>query len=342
MAPEQRLDAPAVSVCIANYNGAGLVERCLESVLTQQCGFEFEVLVHDDCSTDGSEATVRKRFPDARLLVSEENLGFCRSNNRMADQARGRYLLLLNNDTRLRADALETLYRFAMQNPRAGVLTLPQYQMETGELLDRGMWLDPFANPIPNLQPGNREVATVMGSCLWISRELWTQIGGLPEWFGSMAEDMYLCTCARLRGFSVFAVDTSGYDHAVGHSFGGGKVETASLSTTFKRRALSELNKNRVIALCFPGPAVSLLLLQFMLLLIEGTALSVLKLSTEPLRKIYMPAVTGILTDSGRLVGWRRRVQDSRRIGVAAFFRPIRLTHHKLWMLWKYGIPTIK
>jgi GT2 family glycosyltransferase len=342
MAPEQQLEGPAVTVCIANYNGAGLVEGCLESVLEQQCDFDFEVLVHDDCSTDGSDQTVRERFPDVRLLISGENVGFCRSNNRMADEARGRYLLLLNNDTRLKSGALETLYRFATQNPQAGVLTLPQYQMDTGELLDRGMWLDPFANPIPNLQAGNLAVATVMGSCLWISRELWTEIGGLPEWFGSMAEDMYLCTCARLRGFGVFAVDASGYDHAVGHSFGGGKVETASLNTTYERRALSELNKNRVIALCFPGPAVCLLALQFVLLLAEGTVLSLLKLKTEPLRKIYLPAVTGILMDSSRLSRWRRRVQASRRIGLTDFFTPVRFTHHKLWMLWKYGIPTIR
>ena len=192
-------------------------------------------------------------------------MGFCISNNRMVAAARGDYLLLLNNDTRLHPGALEALLGYQQDTPDAGILTLPQYNMATGELLDRGMFMDLFANPIPNTQAGTREVATVMGSCLWIQRELWEEIGGFPEWFGSIAEDMYLCCCARLMGRRVVAVDESGYDHAVGYSFGGGKVEGRRLKSSLRRRALSELNKNRVIAACYPGYSALLLLPQFAL-----------------------------------------------------------------------------
>ena len=342
MAPGQALATPAISICIANYNGADLIERCLDSVLAQQSEAAFEVLVHDDCSPDDSGRLVAERYPSVKLLTSGENLGFCRSNNRLADAARGDYLLLLNNDTRLHPGALEALYQAACNRAAPTVLTLPQFDMDSGELLDRGMWLDPFANPIPNLDAGDREVATVMGSCLWIPRRLWDEIGGLPEWFGSMAEDMYLCTCARLRGAEVRVVDESGYDHAVGQSFGGGKVESQRLNTSYQRRALSERNKNRVLAICFPGPSVLLLMLQLPLLLVEGTVLSLLKMSLQPLRRIYGPAVRDILVDSRRLRQWRHHAQAARTVSLPEFFKPIRFTHHKLWMLGKYGIPSIR
>ncbi|HKK23041.1 MAG TPA: glycosyltransferase family 2 protein [Pseudohaliea sp.] len=341
MVPGQQPGKPRVSVCIANYNGDDVLEACLASVAAQTCSFAVETLVHDDASTDGSPALVRSRFPAVTLLCADENVGFCRSNNRLAAAARGDYLLLLNNDATLHPGALEALYRYQDAHGDAGILTLPQYAADSGELLDRGMHMDLFANPIPNTAPGTREVATVMGSCLWISRALWEELGGFPEWFGSIGEDMYLCCLARLRGRAVVAVDETGYDHVVGHSFGGGRVEGRRLRSSLRRRALSELNKNRVMALCYPGFTVLLLLPQALLLLLEGLALSLRDGNLRVLRQIYLPAIARVAGDWRRLRRERRAIQAARRRGIADFFRPLRLTHHKLWLLRRYGLPHI-
>jgi len=333
---------PVVSVCIANYNGDAVLDACLSSVLAQATDFPVEILVHDDCSNDGSLALIRERFPGVELLTSDENVGFCISNNRMAAAARGDYLLLLNNDTRLHPGALDALLDFQKDNPDAGVLTLPQFDLATGELLDRGMFMDLFANPIPNTRDGTRDVATVMGSCLWVARELWKEIGGFPEWFGSIAEDMYLCCCARLMGWRVVAIDESGYDHAVGYSFGGGKVQDQKLRSSLHRRAMSELNKNRVIAICYPGYSVMLLVPHFLLLLVEGIILSVIHRQLTLLSSIYLPAVIGPIRDRRRLTPLRSRAQARRHISIQEFFRPIHTTHHKLTMLKAYGVPEIR
>ncbi len=332
---------PRLSVCIANYQGAAVIGRCLDSVLAQFCNFEFEVIVHDDASSDGSAELVAARYPGVSLLRAERNLGFCESNNRMAAAASGEYLLLLNNDTRLHPGSLQSLLDAAESQDDAGVLSLPQFEMDSGELLDRGMLLDLFANPIPCLEPA-QEVATVMGSCLWIRRSLWDQLGGFPTWFGSMAEDMYLCTRARLLGYKIKVVETGGYDHVVGHSFGGGKVDDNRLTTSYRRRRLSELNKNRVIATCFPAPAHWLLLsIQLPLLLAEGLVLGVLKGTSRPLREVYWPSIAGILRDLPRLRRERRSCMMNRQIGMPAFFRQLRFRHHKLALLWRHGIPSI-
>ena len=145
-----------ISVCIANYNGMEVIDECLRSVLDQTGGLAVEILVHDDASSDGSAAYIRDRYPQVRLMVSDTNVGFCVSNNRMAAQAKGQYLLLLNNDAALYPDALETLLTEAHRIKQPAILSLPQFDATSGKLVDRGCLLDPFFNPVPNLNP-NRQ-----------------------------------------------------------------------------------------------------------------------------------------------------------------------------------------
>ena len=260
---------PVCSICIANYNGAAVIGPCLESIYNQDFHFPLEIIIHDDASTDTSVDFIRSRFPEVTLIVSESNVGYCVSNNRMVSRARGRYILLLNNDAVLHRDAIRTFYNHAERQPGPAILGLPQYDMQTGELIDRGSLFDPFLNPVPNLDPGRTDVGMVMGACLWIPKALWDELGGFPEWFGSLAEDMYLCCLARLRGFSVTVLPESGYDHWVGRSFSGGKVVQNALRTSYQRRALSERNKTFTMLICYPSPA-AIVLIPFHLLVLAG------------------------------------------------------------------------
>ena len=86
------------------------------------------------------------------------------------------------------------------------------------------MQFDPLLNPIPVVDRQTRALGMAMGSCLAIRRALWNAAGGLPGFFGSIAEDMYLCLYVRMLGLRVACAATSGYRHRVGTSFGGGKV----------------------------------------------------------------------------------------------------------------------
>ncbi|MDI1246850.1 MAG: glycosyltransferase, partial [Rhodoferax sp.] len=227
--------APLISVCIANYNGMDVIEGCLQSVLAQQGDLAVEILVHDDASSDESLDYIRKHYPQVKLIRSAENVGFCIANNRMAAAARGKYLLLLNNDAALFPDALQTLLQEANRLAQPAILTLPQYDATSGALVDRGCLLDPFYNPVPNLNPNRTDVAMVIGACLWLPKSLWDELGGFPEWFESIAEDMYLCCRARLAGYAVRALAVSGYRHWQGKSFGGNRVANNRLASTFRR-----------------------------------------------------------------------------------------------------------
>jgi GT2 family glycosyltransferase len=333
---------PACSICIANYNGAAVMGPCLESIYDQDFHLPLEIIIHDDASTDASVDFIRTHYPDVVLIVSERNAGYCVSNNRMVSRAQGRYILLLNNDAVLHRDAIKTLYNHAERQPGPNILGLPQYDMQTGELIDRGSLFDPFLNPVPNRDAGRTDVGMVMGACLWLPKGLWDELGGFPEWFGSIAEDVYLCCRVRMGGGSVEVLPASGYDHWVGRSFGGGKVSESGLRTSYNRRYLSERNRSISMLLFYPLPVLLMLFPAYvLLLLLEGALLTVIKADYRILNQIYLSSQRSILLEWKRVLSLRRSVQSARRIPYRSFFGVFVPVPYKLKMAVKYGLPEI-
>lgn len=336
-------EAPLVSVCIANFNGEQLLEACIGSIFEQAGAPPMEIIVHDDASSDGSLELLRTSFPDVRVIESRENVGFCVSNNRMVDVARGEYVLLLNNDASLWPDALARLHEAARSNPDDPVLGLPQYDYASGELVDRGCMLDLFHVPVPNLDVRRTRVAYVIGACLWISRRRWHAIGGFPDWMGSIAEDLYLCCAARLQGAQVCVLEESGYRHHQGASFGGNRVDKGRLASTYRRRYLSERNRMLAQLACTPGPLSCLLLLaQASSLLLEGPALALLRRDRAVLTRIYWPALRDAAALLPRALAARRQLMLDRRATLGTYLRPFQVMPQKLRMLLRHGLPTLR
>jgi GT2 family glycosyltransferase len=283
-----------------------------------------------------------KHYPNVELLASQQNVGFCASNNRMAAHARGEYLLLLNNDAALCSGALAALLEVVRKQNPAGIATLPQYDWESGVLVDRGCLIDPFYNPIPNLDSDRQNVAMVIGACLFISQALWSQLGGFPEWLGSIGEDLYLCCQARLRGFPVQVTTNSGYRHRQGASFGGNRVALGQLHTTYRRRALSERNKTYTLIVMTPGHFMwPLLALHLVALAIEGMLLSLLKSDRAIWSKIYWPSIKASALEWKILKNQRRFEQIQRSVTLRQYLATMRIQLRKLSMLWRHGIPKI-
>ncbi len=334
---------PRISVCIANYNGANVLGDCIDSVLAQTVDTPAEIIVHDDASTDGSLQLLRERYPQVALIASDANVGFCIANNRMVAQAQGEFVLLLNNDAALAPDALATLLQEAAQQQPRGILALPQYDWESGALVDRGCLLDPFYNPVPSTDPQRRDVAMVIGACLWIPRALWHELGGFPEWFESIGEDLYLCCRARLAGYPVQVPAASGYRHRQGASFGGNRAGASGLATTYRRRRLSERNKTFAMVICTPGAALWLLLpLHLLALTLEGFVLSLLRRDARLWREVYAGVWGALWTRRKQLRAQRHAVQSAPHRMPRRYFSNFVPRLRKLDMLLRHGAPDIR
>jgi GT2 family glycosyltransferase len=110
---------PFVSIIVVNKDKKELLQECLSSIFVQSYK-NFEVIVVDNASRDGSVEMVKKEFPDVRLIVSDKNLYYCQGYNLGISEARGDYILCINNDVFLDPDFLSHAIKGFSKNCRVG------------------------------------------------------------------------------------------------------------------------------------------------------------------------------------------------------------------------------
>lgn len=110
-----------VSTVIVNWNTCDILRNCLASLYAKTRDVEFEVIVIDNASSDGSVDMVKSEFPQAELIANTENRGFAAANNQGIAVAQGRYVLLLNSDTVVLDGAIDKVVAFADTYPKAGI-----------------------------------------------------------------------------------------------------------------------------------------------------------------------------------------------------------------------------
>ena len=111
------MESCAVSVLVLSFNTRDLTLACLGALAAESPKHAREILVLDNASTDGSADAIAERFPGVRLVRGAENLGYAQGNNRLAAEARGRYLCLLGSDTEPRAGAIDALVDYLDESP---------------------------------------------------------------------------------------------------------------------------------------------------------------------------------------------------------------------------------
>lgn len=225
---ELSLRPPLFSVLIPNYNGI-LHLPDLFAGLSSQSFTDFEVIFTDDSSSDDSVRWVQENASKARILASQENTGFVASVNLAARAARGRFIVLLNNDTQPAPEFLAELAKTICSHPRAGIVAAKLLLFEerdrihaAGDMMgrdgiprNRGVWA------IDSGQFDNSE--DVFGGCggaMAVRRELWEALEGFDEAFWMYIEDVDFSFRAQLLGWqSVFAPAACVY-HKLGGSGG--------------------------------------------------------------------------------------------------------------------------
>jgi GT2 family glycosyltransferase len=132
-----------ISVVVVSFNTREVLRECLEALARESGGLRVQTIVVDNGSHDGSIEMLRADFPSVQLIISPENLGFGRANNLAFEQARGRYIVLLNSDAFLTPDSLRRSVEHMDADPRVG--------LGGGRLVGRDGGLQPSARRFPTL-----------------------------------------------------------------------------------------------------------------------------------------------------------------------------------------------
>jgi GT2 family glycosyltransferase len=199
---------PLASIVIVSWNGRQYLEPCLTAVAAQQ-GVDAETILVDNGSTDGTVAFVRERFPWVRSIELKDNHGFAGGNNAGVREARGRFVVLLNNDTVPEPGWLQALLRgrdaggpHALATSRIVYMHDPRVIDSAGDGLLR--WGGAFkrhhgASVDAAMESG--EVFGVCGAACVIPRQVFDELGGFDEDFFVSHEDVDLSYRARLLGY---------------------------------------------------------------------------------------------------------------------------------------------
>lgn len=199
---------PTVSVVILNWNGKEFLARCLEAVYSQNYQ-DFEVILIDNASKDGSIEEVEIRWPEVRVIRLERNIGFAAANNLGARLAEGRWLALLNNDAFPDPEWLGTLIGATQRYPEYTFLGSRLLQDRDRNVLDgtgdvyhiSGLaWRRNYNQPVGEAGNDTEEIFSPCAAAALYSLEIFRQVGGFEEDFFSYHEDVDLSFRLHLQG----------------------------------------------------------------------------------------------------------------------------------------------
>lgn len=220
---------PDVSILIVAYNSAAVISACLASIPQGCSRHSYEVLLVDN-GDGSSEALVAASFPEVRIVASKGNVGFAAGNNLLADQARGRYLLLLNPDVELKPEAVDRLMEAAQKHPKAaawGGVTLDRNDRpDLGNTVHvpslREMASRTFGRSIAgrngvSATTTDMQVEALSGSFVMFARSAWDEVGGLDERYFLYCEEIDLFYRLAQRGYCFWKIAGSQAYHDIGH-----------------------------------------------------------------------------------------------------------------------------
>jgi len=221
-------EAPLISVIILNWNGAQHLPRCL-AALAAQTFTDFEVLVADNGSTDGSADSLESDWPGCRVVRFERNLGFSAGNNRAISLASGRWLAFLNNDAFPQPGWLAAMAAAIQQHPQQAFFAsclvhahVPEIVQAAGDVWHASgyAWPRLAGLPLAALPDTLQEVCTASGAAVIYEHQAFVDVGGFDEAFASHLEDVDLGLRLRLRGQRCWLVPQAVVEHVQGASYG--------------------------------------------------------------------------------------------------------------------------
>lgn len=238
---------PKVSIIILNWNGKEDTIECLES-LKHITYPNYEILLVDNGSTDGSVECFKERYPETEIIENGENLGFAEGNNvgiRRAMDKGTEYVLPLNNDTVVDSHFLEELIEVAEKDQKIGIVGPKIYYYDNKQKINSaggtinwstGVGINIGIGDIDNGQFNDcKDVDYLMGAAILIKKKLIKEIEGFNKEFFLLLEDTELCVRAQKAGYRTVFCPNSKIYHKEGVS---GEKSPNSLYYMYRNRIL--------------------------------------------------------------------------------------------------------
>jgi GT2 family glycosyltransferase len=247
-----------ISAVVLNWNGHGVLDNCLRSLYNQTYR-PLEIIVVDNASTDGSVDFLRQKFQDVNLIVNEKNLGFGAGNNIGILASRGKYIMMLNNDTRLDSKCVEELKRSIEKDKKYGACASKILLASKPDVIDGvGIVVCPdglsFGRGRLEKRDRYEEEEEIFfasdGACLY-RREMLEDIGLYDEDFFAYADETDMGWRARLAGWKcIYSPKAIVYHH---HSTSSGGRVSAFKAFLVERNRIWVALKNFPISLIIFG-----------------------------------------------------------------------------------------
>lgn len=221
-----------LSIIIVNWKVRELLGGCLNSIFSRLKGQEFEVIVVDNASEDGSVEMIKRKFPEVKLIINNENLGFAKACNQGIKIAQGKYLFFLNPDCQVTDNTYEKIIDFMESHPEVGVggcyLYYPDGRTQTSfyrftsltTLLGRALLLYSFLPKNSLTAPfffdcfmKNKSIERVCGGAMVVRREAFEEVGLFDESFFLYYEDEDLCYRMKQKGWKIAPIPNTKIIH---------------------------------------------------------------------------------------------------------------------------------
>ncbi len=219
---------PLVSIIIVNWNGQAVLNDCLRS-LKNVTYPHYELIIVDNGSTDNSKSLIEKyqNRLHITLLMNNKNVGFAPANNQGVKAAKGKYLLLLNNDTKVSADFLSVMVdkmeadqSIGALQPKIYMMDRPHYLDNAGTFLTRTGFLQHWGYGQKDSDEFDKErvIFSAKGACLLTRKSVVQKVGLFDEKFGSYFEESDFCWRVWLAGLKVLYYPKTHILHKVGYT----------------------------------------------------------------------------------------------------------------------------
>lgn len=217
-----------------SWNSKEYLLPCIASIFETTKRIPTEVIVIDNHSSDGSGPEVKKTFPGVHLILNEKNSGFARATNQGLEESQGRYVLLLNPDTRMKEGAIERLLSFMETHSKVGVSggqllnrdgskqnSIANFPSLATELLNKSLLRWMFPKKFPGKERNSLEpieVDSVIGACMIVRRDAMERVGLLDEGYFLFLEETDWCYRMKKTGWKVYHLPQAEAYHYQGQS----------------------------------------------------------------------------------------------------------------------------